>query len=66
MEFLEPPSEAKAQRAWALDVLKRRSWWVQQLSGCHVLRRAARVLGDEEISATERYIQEHGPAHAQD
>ena len=61
MEYLEPPEDAAAQRAWARDVLSRRSWWIGELSGADVLRRAARVLGDAEVEATARYIRERAP-----
>jgi hypothetical protein len=44
-----------------LDVRKR-----MELSGVDVLRQAARVLGEPEIAAVERYIQTHAPPWNQD
>jgi len=66
MEFLDPPSDPEAQRQWALSVLSQRAWWLGEVSGVAVLRRAAWILGKAAVLATEKYIQEHAPAHARD
>jgi hypothetical protein len=65
-EYLEPPREAAAQRAWARDALSRRSWWILELSGVGILRQAARMLGEREIAAVERFIRENAPPYARD
>ena len=61
MEILDPPNDPSAKHEWALEILRRRSWWIDELSGVDVLRQAARILGEPELSATERYIQDHAP-----
>ena len=66
MEFLDPETDPRAQRDWARSVLAHRAWWLGELSGVAVLRRAAWILGKPAVLATERYIQEHAPPHARD
>lgn len=61
MELLEPPNDPAERQAWARQIVRCRSWWIDELGGDDVLRRAAKILGDDHPEVMERYIRKHAP-----